>query len=89
MRRERRRTVAVHDETASLASIRNPGAVQVVRIEGGGHFRHTIAAMGILPGIALRVVRGNAHGPVVVSVFRETVMIGQGMARRIIVRPKE
>jgi Fe2+ transport system protein FeoA len=63
-----------------------PGGRAVIREVRGGHgLMHRLAAMGLLPGREVTVVRN--WGPVIVKLRHERYIVGRGMAHRIIVEP--
>jgi len=60
------------------------GARMVLKaIDGGLELRGRLAALGLLPGTELEVIRNSGHGPFVISVKGSRVVIGRGMASRI------
>ncbi len=61
----------------------------VTKVRGGRGFIHRLASMGILPGAAVSLVRGGPGGPVIVQVCGSRVIIGRGMAHRIMVQPSD
>lgn len=70
-------------------SMVNPGeSVRLVRIRGGHHVRRRLAEMGLTPGTVLRVVQGEAFGPLIVA-FKDDarLALGRGMAHKIEVEP--
>lgn len=62
-------------------------SVRVRRFRGGAGMTARLAEMGVLPGAVLKVVRAEHQGPVVVEIRGGKVIIGHGMAERIIVEP--
>lgn len=61
-----------------------PGVLATVRaVEAGHNCSQRLAAMGILPGADIRVVRGCQAGPVIVEVVGSRFALGCGMARRV------
>lgn len=68
-----------------LSDVGRIGPVKIVKLDGGKQLRNKTAALGILPGMKVYIRRPNHHGPVLVSVFGETIMVGQGLARKIMV----
>lgn len=42
-----------------------------------------LAAMGLVPGTELEVLRNTPHGPFLISVKGSRIMLGHGMARKI------
>ena len=59
--------------------------VRVICVEGGQGMRGRLCAMGLTPGTRIEVV-ANGGGPMVLNVLGSRVMIGRGMAARIMVR---
>jgi Fe2+ transport system protein FeoA len=46
-----------------------------------------MAEMGLLPGVRFRVISHARYGPIIVSVKDTRLMLGRGMAQRVLVRP--
>lgn len=64
----------------------NEGKTAVLQsIEGGRQLRSRLAALGLLPGAELEVIQNSGHGPFVVAVKGSRIVIGRGMAARIVV----
>lgn len=60
------------------------GARAVVhRLRGGRAFAGRLAAMGIVPGVELMVVRNDRSGPLIVLVRGTRVALGRGGAGKI------
>jgi ferrous iron transport protein A len=59
--------------------------VRVTDIAGGQDLRARLCAMGLTPGMAVEVV-STAGGPIVLRVMGSRLMIGHGMAAKIMVR---
>jgi ferrous iron transport protein A len=63
-----------------------PGGLAVVRrVEGGRGLIQRLSAMGVLPGVLLKLVRGI--GPVIVEVKGARMVLGRGAVSRILVKP--
>ena len=61
----------------------NEGARAVLRsIQGGRSLRGRLAALGLIPGTEITVLR-NGGGPFVVAVNNARICIGRGMAMKI------
>ncbi|CAB49974.1 FeoA family protein [Pyrococcus abyssi] len=58
----------------------------VVNILGGPNARSKLLAMGIAPGVAVRVIKGRGPGPMIIGVGSSRIAIGWGIANKIIVR---
>lgn len=70
----------------SLADVKPPNKVKVVRIRGGLGIRQRLSCLGIHPGDFLIVqASGIMRGPVVVSIHGNKVALGRGIASRILV----
>ena len=70
-------------------SMATPGqSVRLVQIHGGHHVRRRLADLGLTPGVELRVVQGEAFGPLIVA-FKDDarLALGRGMAHKIQVEP--
>lgn len=74
-------------ETIPLASASTGQEVVLVRMAGGHEFQHRMAEMGLLPGVRFRVISHARYGPIIVSVKDTRLMLGRGMAQRVLVRP--
>ena len=60
------------------------GKTAILRsIDGGRQLKGRLAALGLLPGTTLEVIRNSGHGPFVVGVKGSRIVIGRGMADRI------
>ncbi len=69
----------------SLLSVPAGQQVRVVRIDGGRAMRSRLAAMGLVRGAEVEVVRNSGHGPFIVSVKGSRIILGKGMASRVYV----
>jgi len=59
---------------------------EVVEVRGGHGMRRHLTDMGFVPGAVISVV-GSHGGTCIVRVLDTRLMLGRGMAQRIIVRP--
>lgn len=63
-----------------------PGESGVVRhVVGGVALREKLTALGIVRGKAIRMVRNDGVGPVIVAVGEGRLALGRGMVQRILV----
>jgi Fe2+ transport system protein FeoA len=73
------------------------GAVSLVRaragqwacvsvVDGSHGSAHRLAHLGLMTGHLVRMVRPSRNGPVVVEVKGSRLALGQGLARKILVR---
>ncbi|MCD6364641.1 MAG: ferrous iron transport protein A [Planctomycetes bacterium] len=69
-------------------TIARPGEIlELVDVRGGAGLYHRLAEMGIGPGTHFRVETIGQPGPFIVVVKGSRLILGQGMVRRIFVRP--
>ena len=61
--------------------------LRLVSVEAGRAIAARLAAMGLLPGARLDLVRRSGRGPVVVAVKGTRIALGRGMADKVIVAP--
>jgi len=59
--------------------------VRVVGIEGGRRLQTRLAEMGLFPGVEIDVINNTFHGPFIVGVKGSRVILGRGMALKIMV----
>ncbi len=69
-----------------LAEMKSRESGRVKEIDGGFGLRGRLEAIGLRPGIELRVVNSSFFkGPVTVRIGNSQVALGHGMARKIMV----
>jgi ferrous iron transport protein A len=74
------------DRTRIPLSALKPGQTGVVRQIAGGHgLLNRLAAMGLMPGMEIRVVR--SIGPMLVEVRANRLVLGRGLVGHILVEP--
>ena len=75
------------EETGAMPlAMVGPGRrVRLVAIDAGRGLQARLAAMGLVPGVDLEVIRNAMCGPFIVAVKGSRVMLGRGMAHKIIV----
>ena len=67
-------------------TIVQPGRrVRLVAVKAGHGLRGRLAAMGLVPGTEIQVLRNSMQGPFLIEVKGSRLMLGRGMARKIIV----
>jgi len=63
-----------------------PGeTVKIAGVDAGRGLNSRLAAMGLVPNAQVTVVSNNRPGPFVVSVKDSKIMLGRGMAQKIMV----
>ncbi|WP_297464532.1 FeoA family protein [Thermococcus sp.] len=58
----------------------------VVDITGGSTLRSRLYAMGLAPGVVIRVIERYSMGPVVIEAGGTRLAVGKGMASKVLVR---
>jgi len=59
--------------------------VRLLSINGGGELQARLAAMGLIPGVEIRVLRNSMYGPLIIKVKESCLVLGRGMAHSIAV----
>ena len=59
--------------------------VRVSQIEGGRDLTARLCAMGLTPGVSVDVV-ATGGGPMILDVLGSRLMLGRGMATKVLVR---
>jgi ferrous iron transport protein A len=72
-----------------LSKIKSGRKVKLTGIQAGRGLNSRLAAMGLLPNVEITVVNNGHPGPFVVSVRGSRMMLGRGMADKILVRSSD
>jgi len=59
--------------------------VRVFAVEAGHGLQGRLAAMGLIPGVEIEVLQNTMNGPFLISVKGSRIMLGRGMAQKIMV----
>jgi ferrous iron transport protein A len=68
-----------------LSTVKTGETVKLTGIEAGRGLNSRLASMGLLPGVEIKVVSSGHPGPFVISVKNSKMMLGRGMAHKIMV----
>jgi len=71
--------------TMPLTAVKLGQRVKLKSINAGLGLKSRLTALGILPGVELMVVNTTFAGPIVVMVKDTKVMLGRGLAMKMIV----
>lgn len=71
----------------SLASLADGATAQLVTVQGGAGLRSRLTAMGLRAGAEVRVIHNGGRGPFVLATGELRIVLGRGMARRVMVVP--
>jgi len=65
-------------------ALMHEGTQAILRvINGGRNLRGRLAALGLIPGAEVTVLRNGGNGPFVVAVNNARICLGRGMAMKI------
>jgi ferrous iron transport protein A len=68
----------------------NPGASgTIIRLDGGFGMRKRLTDLGVVPGRRATVLSSQKNSPLLVKIDDSRIMIGKGMASRIMVKTEE
>jgi len=68
-----------------LSKVQAGETVQLVGIEAGRSLKSRLTAMGLVPNVEITVVNNSHPGPFVISVKDSKMILGRGMAHKIMV----
>jgi Fe2+ transport system protein FeoA len=68
-----------------LAMVAPGEEVRLIAIRGGRRMRKRLAELGLNPGLTVRVVQRDGHGPLILAVKDSRLALGRGMAHKIMV----
>jgi len=68
-----------------LSAVTAGETVKLAKIEAGRGLNSRLASMGLLPNVEITVVRNSHPGPFVISVKGSKMMLGRGIAHKIMV----
>lgn len=68
-----------------LSTIKSGSTVKLTNVQAGRGLTVRLAAMGLLPNAEITVVNNGHPGPFVISVKGSKMMLGRGMADKIMV----
>ena len=68
-----------------LAMVNSNETTTVVSVRAGWGLTRRLADMGLIPGTKLRVINRQKSGPIIVDVRGSRLVLGHGMAQKILV----
>ena len=68
-----------------LSQVAEGKTVVLVRVDAGGGLNNRLAVMGLLPNIRFEVINNHHPGPFVISLKGSRMVLGRGMANKIMV----
>jgi ferrous iron transport protein A len=80
-------TMSTHENlTKHLSATKAGDVVHLVRIDAGRGLKSRLAAMGLATDTEIRVVSNGHPGPFVLIVKDTKVVLGRGVAQKVVVR---
>ena len=73
-------------QTVPLSTFKSGVIVKLVSVGGGHGLRARLASMGLLPGVEVEIKSDSSRGPLILAILGGRVMLGRGMAEKILVR---
>jgi Fe2+ transport system protein FeoA len=73
------------NQVIPLSTIKSGRKVKLTGVRAGRGLTIRLAAMGLLPNVEITVVNNSHPGPFVISVKGSKMMLGRGMADKIMV----
>jgi len=68
-----------------LSVVKEGETVKLVNIDAGRGLKSRLTTMGLLPNVEITVINNSHPGPFVISVKDSKMMLGRGIAHRIMV----
>ncbi|RKY23927.1 MAG: ferrous iron transport protein A [Planctomycetota bacterium] len=69
-----------------LSMVKPGETVKLADINAGQGLKSQLTAMGLVPDVEITVINNSHPGPFVISVKDSKMMLGRGMAHKIVVR---
>lgn len=73
------------EQVRPLSTVKAGETVKLARIEAGRGLNSRLASMGLVPNVEITVVNNDHPGPFVISVRDSKMMLGRGMAHKIMI----
>lgn len=77
-------------KSTSLDTVKTGSKVRVLALRGGREFQHRIQSLGVSVGCEVYVMQNNSsdndEGAIAVRIGDTRLMIGHGMAQKVVVR---
>jgi Fe2+ transport system protein FeoA len=68
-----------------LSAVETGKKAYIVAVDSGQGLKGRLAAMGLVPGVPVDVILNSPRGPFILAIKGSRVMLGRGMAAKIIV----
>lgn len=71
--------------TMPLEVVQAGRRVRIIAVDAGRGLQGRLVAMGLVSGVEIKVLRNSMHGPILIEVKGSRIMLGRGMAQKILV----
>ena len=78
--------VVEQSQSRPLSAVETGGTVRLVRVDAGRGLNSRLASMGFVPNVEITVVSNGHPGPFVVLIKDVKMVLGRGVAHKIMVR---
>lgn len=75
----------MENNSISLSTVSPGNTVRVAQVEAGRGLRQRLAALGLLPGATIKVVKTLGKGQAIVEIFNSKTLLGRGVTDKIYV----
>jgi ferrous iron transport protein A len=66
-----------------LTIIQSGRRVRLQSVDAGRDLAGRLAALGLVPGAELEILRNSPHGPLILRIGESRIALGRGMAEKI------
>ncbi len=80
------KALAEQDQARPLSTVKSGAKARLVRVEAGRGLNSRLASMGFVPNVEIQVVSNGHPGPFVLIVKDVKMVLGRGVAQKIMVR---
>lgn len=87
--RHKHKSEVITDNRARLTDLAEGQTGIILEIDGGKHSSKRLADLGLAPGVEITVITSSFFsGPVQISVCGSKLVLGHGLASKILLEPK-
>lgn len=81
--------MAVNSPAFPLSLAGRSDTVRIARYRSGTQMESRVKDLGLAPGVTVKILRNDGHGPLLLLVGGSRLALGGGMARKIMVTLEE
>ena len=68
-----------------LSAVKPKKSLRILNINAGHGLQSRLASMGLVPGVEFEVIANHNRGPLILALEGSRIMLGRGMATKIMV----